>query len=127
MPLNSKQHPQKKSIKTVREIYAAVDSLVAELNSLKFSKLANALSIRVHGTWTTGSELLEELQTVMTQGLRIDGERLPRSIRKEVEDILRAIEHVLTFIQRSSTIQNAPKVTAQSQSRGVLVEKKKKR
>jgi hypothetical protein len=116
-----------KEIKTVQEIYAAVDTLVAELNSLKFSELAHELSIRVRGTWTTGTELPEELQAVMTQSLRVDGDRLPRSIRQEVEDILRAIKRALTFIQRSSTIHNAREMGSQSQRRGVPVERRKKR
>jgi hypothetical protein len=116
-----------KKIKTVQEIYATVDTLVAELKSLKFVSLADALSIRVHDvTWTTGSELLKELQTVMTESLRVDGERLPPSTRQEVKDILRGIDDILAFIQRSSTIHIAPKIGSQSQRRRVLVERKRK-
>jgi hypothetical protein len=59
-------------IRTVQDIYTSVDALVAELNSLKLSGLANTLSFRVHKVaWTSGSELLEELQAVMSEALRV--------------------------------------------------------
>ena len=116
-----------KEIKTVQDIYTSVDKLVADLNSLKLSGLANTLSSRVHEVaWTTGSELLGELQAVMSKALRTDGDSLPPSIKQEIEDILRAIEHILSFFRGSSTMHHAPKIGSQFPRRGVLVERKKK-
>jgi hypothetical protein len=116
-----------KEMKTVQDIYTSVDTLVAELHSLKVSELANTLSFRVHKVaWTTGSELLEELQTVMMEALRIDGDCLPPSIKQDIEYILRAIEHILSFTRDSSTMHYAPTIGSQFPRRGVVVERKKK-
>ena len=113
-------------IRTVQDIYTSVDALVAELNSLKLSGLANTLSFRVHKVaWTSRSELLEELQAVMSEALRVDGGSLPPSIKREIEEILRGIERILADI-RASRRHYAPKVGSEFPRRGVLVERKKK-
>jgi hypothetical protein len=113
-------------IKTVQDVYTSIDTMVAELNSLDFVRLANTLSFRVHEVaWTSGSELLEELQTVMSEALRTDGDSLPSSIKQEIENILRGIERVLADI-RARRRYYAPKVGSEFPRRGVLVERKKK-
>jgi len=91
-------------IKTVQDVYTSVDRLVAELNSLDSFTLANTLSTRVHKTaWTTSSELLGELQAVMGEALRIDRDSLPPSIKREIEEILSGIDHILRDVRRYST------------------------
>ena len=113
------------SIKTVQDIYTSVDTLVAELSSLKLSGLANTLSFRVHKVaWTSGSELLEELQAVMSEALRVDEDGLPPSIKREIEEIVRGIERILADV-RARRRFIMPKVGSEFPRRGVLVERKK--
>ncbi len=114
-----------REIKTVQDIYAAVDILVTELASQNLVELANKLSFRVHEVaWTSGSELLEELQEVINDALCVGN--LPPSIETDVKNILRAIEDVLAFVRRSRSSVKYPNPVL-PHTRGVLVEWKKKK
>jgi hypothetical protein len=115
-----------REIGSIQDLYASIDELIAELNSVKISSLANILSIRLHQiAWTTGAELLEELQAVLGEALRTDAARLPPSIKQEIEDILRRIARLIAFT-RSSSKRHAPEVGAHLPRRSVLVERKKR-
>jgi hypothetical protein len=91
--------------RTLDELYTAVEELIAELNSLDRAKLAGALSYRLHNVaWTTSSELLEELRSLLTEASRGDGEHLPVAVEQKVRYILSAIERF-----RSSRIDRGTK------------------
>ena len=81
------------TLRTLDNLYAAVEELIAELNSLDRVKLAGALSHRLHNVaWTTGSELREELRSLLTEALRGDEEHLPAAVEQKVRNILSAME-----------------------------------
>lgn len=55
-------------IKTASDIYPAVEELIKQLNQHPKSNLSAILNHRMHKVaWTTGSELLEELYTVLKE------------------------------------------------------------
>jgi hypothetical protein len=78
------------------EVYAAVDQLIASLRSAGQSKLAEILHHRLHvAAWTTSSEVLEELQTVLNDTLKERGtistgalHDLIRSIQIKIDAVL---------------------------------------
>jgi hypothetical protein len=69
---------QMSPIRTIDDLYAAVDDLIAELNSINRSQLADVLHHRLHTvSWASGSELLEELRSLLTEAFRDDDAHLP--------------------------------------------------
>ncbi len=80
-----------KQIQTVQDVYPAVDELVVDLKTSGESRLAAILHHRMHQVaWTTGSELLEELQDVLAGALKSEA-KLPQSLKKQMERILHVI------------------------------------
>lgn len=80
-------------IRTLDDLYSAVDELITELNSLNRAELARALSYRLHKVaWTTGSELMAELRSLLSETLSADGERLPLAVKEKIQSILTGIE-----------------------------------
>ena len=99
-----------KPIETVQDVYASVDELVADLNSIEMSQFAGMLYTLIHDTvWTTGSEVLEELQAVITENLSICGDTLSPLVKQKAEVILSAIGQIMDFSRQSSTIHYAPR------------------
>ncbi len=85
-----------KSINTVDELYRAIDELIIELSAAGYSALADILNHRLHKVaWTTGSELLEELQKILSDTLRAQETTLPTDIVCRVSELLRIITDFL--------------------------------
>jgi hypothetical protein len=80
-------------LRALDDLYAAVEELIVELNSVDRAKLASALSYRLHNVaWTTSSELLEELRSLLTEASRDDREHLPVALDQKVRHILSSME-----------------------------------
>jgi hypothetical protein len=81
-----------KQVLSVEDIYPAVDELVVELKAAGASRLAASLHHRVHQVaWTSRSELFEELQKVLGQGLESDESTLPEMLRNQIDRVLSVI------------------------------------
>lgn len=79
-------------INTTGELYAEVDRLIANLRSVGRPRLADVLNVRVHEVaWTSGSELMEELEKVLVEALQPTSESLEPRMRQDIENILEAI------------------------------------
>jgi hypothetical protein len=56
-----------KTIKTIEDVYLALDQFIEELRAKGDMEWANLLDHRLHKVaWTTHSELLEEVRAVLT-------------------------------------------------------------
>jgi hypothetical protein len=89
-------------IRTLDDLYSAVDELITELNSLNRIQLAGALSHRLHiVAWTRGSELIEELRSLLSEALSAHGEPLPLAAEQKIQRILTAMERY-TFGQKGT-------------------------
>jgi hypothetical protein len=89
-------------IRTLDDLYSAVDELITELNSLNRTQLAGALSHRLHiVAWTTGSELIEELRSLLSEALSAHGEPLSHAAEQKIQHILTAMERC-TFGQKGT-------------------------
>lgn len=79
-----------------QEVYRKVDDLITSLRSAGQSKLGDMLHHRLHVVaWTTGSELLAELQTVLSGALKEEGATSISELRNEIEQIQILIKTVL--------------------------------
>jgi hypothetical protein len=81
-----------KNIDSINDLYAEVDKLIAKLKSSRNARLADALQYRLHKVaWTSGSELLDELATLLEEAAR-DGDRnLESELQQDIKVILGAI------------------------------------
>ena len=80
-------------IRTLDDLYSAVDELIAELNSLNRTQLARVLHHRLHiVAWTTGTEAIEELKSHLREALSGHGEPLPIAAEEKAQRILTAID-----------------------------------
>jgi hypothetical protein len=72
---------------TTGDLYKAVDELIVKLREAGNAELADVLDHRVHKVaWTSGSELLDELHTVLSK--KTDDPKLPTlEIRRVLEMI----------------------------------------
>lgn len=83
-------------IHSVEDVYPALDEIIAHLRTAGQAGLASLLHQRLHEiAWTTRSELIEELHSVLTQALKADRAHLPDSVAQQMEQVLRAIENEL--------------------------------
>jgi hypothetical protein len=89
-------------IKTIDDLYAEVDKLIAKLKSSGHARLAGVLFQRLHEVaWTSGSELLDELATILKETTQSSSGNLGPDLRQDVEDILR----VLPYLSKASVHQ----------------------
>jgi hypothetical protein len=89
-------------IRTLDDLYSAVDELITELNSLNRTQLAGALRHRLHiVAWTTGSELIEELRSLLSEALSAHEEPLSLAAEQKIQRILTAMERY-TFGQKGT-------------------------
>jgi preprotein translocase subunit SecE len=81
---------------TSDNLYAEVDSLIAELRKGGATRLADTLHHRLHTvTWTTRDELLEELQSVLGTALESHTTTLSSILRGQVNTLLTSISRNL--------------------------------
>jgi hypothetical protein len=81
-------------IRTLDDLYSAVDQLITELNSLNRTRFAGVLSHRLYDVaWTTGSALLEELRSLLNEALSANAEPLPLAVKQKIQRILTGIEN----------------------------------
>ena len=79
-------------IENVDDLYTEVDKLIAELRGSGHDRLAAVLFHRLHGVaWTSGSELLDELATILKEATQSSSGKLAPDLRQHVEDILSAL------------------------------------
>ena len=76
-------------IETTKDIYSAVEELIQRLSSHPKSKLPVILDHRMHKVaWTTGDELLEELQKVLASELANQSVQFDPKVRMQNERLL---------------------------------------
>jgi len=82
-----------KQIQTVNDVYQAVNELITDLKVTGQIKLADILYHRMYlVAWTSGSELLEELQKVLMETLQSNDVRLPEAPKKQMLLIIEVIQ-----------------------------------
>ena len=82
-----------KKIQAIVDVYPAIDELVIELKTVGQFKLADTLHHRMHMVaWTSGSELLEELQKVFTDTLQANDVTFPAPIENQIQQIMHVIK-----------------------------------
>ena len=85
-----------KQIQTMSDVYPAVDALIIELKTAGHFKLADTLHHRMHQVaWTTGSELLEELQNVLLEAQQLADVSFSEPIRHQLQQIIDVISNWL--------------------------------
>lgn len=83
-----------KQVRTVEDVYPAIDELVIELNLAGHSKLGASLYHRMYQVaWTSRSELSKELQNVLTKCATSEG--LPEFLRSQMMKVLEVMEFYL--------------------------------
>ena len=83
-------------VKTIEDVYPALDELVVEFKTAGYPRLATILHHRMHQVaWTARSELFEELQNVLTKALESDGATLPELLKEQINRVLLAIRNFL--------------------------------
>jgi hypothetical protein len=83
-------------INTVSELYGEMDKIVSKLKSSGHARLAAILFQRLHEVaWTTGSELLDELATILREAVQGNSENLTPALLQDVTDILSAITRLV--------------------------------
>jgi bifunctional pyridoxal-dependent enzyme with beta-cystathionase and maltose regulon repressor activities len=82
-----------RQLQTIEDVYPAVEELIVELNRTTHSHLASILDHRMHQVaWSTGSELLEELQAVLREALDLQKEGMPESLVIQVQRVIQIID-----------------------------------
>lgn len=81
-------------IKTVDDIYPAVEEIIERLRAHPISKLSAILDHRMHKVaWTTRDELLEELHKVFSTAITEKEVFFDLEIRNQIDMLLRVIKH----------------------------------
>lgn len=81
------------NINKIEDIYPAIDELIKILASENEQRISNILQHRMYKvSWTSRSELLEELQRILKEYLQKERSNLDKLIVSRIEDILRGIE-----------------------------------
>lgn len=88
-----------KTIRTAEDVYPALDEVAKDLRTLGLSKLAAIIHHRLHEvSWTTRSELFEELQIILNEAFASKQYSLPDNVRDRMKQIIIVIE---TFLRDS--------------------------
>lgn len=86
------------SIQTAEDVYPAVEELIKRLKSHPTSKLSAILDHRMHKVaWTTGDELFEELQKVLTGALN-ESDLFDLEERAQMDQLLGVIKKRITSV-----------------------------
>ena len=94
-----------KKIPDVNDIYSAIDQLITELRAGGYLKLADIIHYRMYQVaWTSGSELLEELQNVFTETLQTNNIKLSESVITQIQQILRDISRLFNYLNTQSNM-----------------------
>lgn len=81
---------------TTEQIYIAIDELIALLKRGKHAKFAMTLEHRMYKvSWTSGSELLENVAYLLTAYSDEHGDNLDRETIEKIESIITAIRLIL--------------------------------
>jgi len=85
-----------KPVRTVEDLYPAIEELIAELKASGESKLSTILDHRMHRiAWTARSELFDELREVFRKALEVEPPNLPLSLRNDIQTLLQVISDYL--------------------------------
>lgn len=78
---------------TPEDVYRSVNDLISALRAAGHEKLAGVLDHRLHKVaWTSGSELLEELRSVLCEALDPRSPSKSTLLTGDIEDVLRLID-----------------------------------
>jgi len=81
----------------VEDVYPAVEKLIDDLKSSGHVRLATILDHRMHKVaWTSGSELFEELQRLLSQALESEAQDLPEVTKDQMRQIIKLINSYFT-------------------------------
>jgi hypothetical protein len=81
-----------KKVRAIQDVYPAVEEIIVNLSSQGNSRLAEILHHRMHVVaWTSGSELLEELQNVLLLALESNDENLSDASKTQIKEVLDVI------------------------------------
>ena len=83
-------------VRTIENIYPALEELIALLNESGHQNVSDILDHRMHKiAWTSRSESLEELQSILKRSLESDPMTLPRPLRDQLARVLFVINDYL--------------------------------
>jgi hypothetical protein len=83
-------------INTISDLYGEVNKLISKLKSSGHARLAAVLFQRLHEVaWTSGSELLDQLATILREAAQDNSENLAPALQQDVTDILTAITRLV--------------------------------
>jgi len=83
-------------VKKIEDVYPAIEELIKVLAQKNEQKISDLLHHRMYKvSWSSSSELFEELQGVLKGFLQKEGRNLDKRIADQIEDILKAIEEDL--------------------------------
>lgn len=83
-------------VRSIEDVYPAIDGLIAELRAAGHTNLATILHHRMHVVaWTTGTELYEELLTVLSRACSTGDTSLPEPLVEQAKRIAGVIENYL--------------------------------
>jgi len=78
---------------SVTEVYAEIDKLVLALEAEGEKHFSLMLKHRLHSVaWTSGSELLEEIQAIFKEMLASSTSHLPEERKQNVARLLKSID-----------------------------------
>ncbi len=81
------------NINKIEDIYPAIDELIKILAAENEQRISNILQHRMcKVSWTSRSELLEELQRILKEYIQEERSNLDKLIVDRIEDILRRID-----------------------------------
>lgn len=81
-----------RQIKAPEDIYPAIDEMIAELKAIGQLQMAATLHHPMYKVaWTSRSELLDDLQSVLIEALKLDGGRLPKQLQQQIFHIISAL------------------------------------
>ena len=84
-------------ISNTKDVYSAIEEVIARLRKEGATDLADTLHHRLHSvSWTTSSELLEELQSVLNTALQSPPLRISSTLQQLMKDTLAVINRNLT-------------------------------
>jgi vacuolar-type H+-ATPase subunit E/Vma4 len=81
------------NINKIEDIYSAIDELTKILAAENEQRISNILQHRMYQvSWTSGSELLEELERILKEYLQEKRSNLDKLIVDRIQDVLSGIK-----------------------------------
>jgi hypothetical protein len=86
-------------VKTIEDVYPAIEELIVELKSIGQSKLAEILHHRMYRVaWNTREELFEELHPILIDALQKYDVTFPNPIQNQMHQTVQVIgDHLKTY------------------------------